>query len=132
MNLQAVNEAFNEVLEEMGETGNNPFSMEFAQHHEAELEQKIIRYKNQNSVQNMGFLFLLAGLIYAIRKGLINPYISGLNNNIFTGLIFLWMLIALNSLLISRRNKKITEAEKQLMLIGVYRNIVKKMTHQKD
>lgn len=124
--MEAVNEAFNEALEELGEGSNKPFSMEFAQHHEAELEQRIARYRNQNTVQNLGFLLLLAGLIYAIRKGMLNPYITGLSNNLFTGLIFLWMLIAANSLLISRRNRKIGEIEKQLMLIGVYKKIQEK------
>jgi drug/metabolite transporter (DMT)-like permease len=126
MDIQIVNEAFNEALEEMGEGSNKVFSMEFAKHHEAELEQRITRYRNQNAAQNMGFLLVLAALVFAIRKGVINPSIYGLNNNSFTGLIFLWVLIALNSFLIGRRNKKVALMEKQLMLIGVYKKITEK------
>jgi hypothetical protein len=127
MDIQVVNEAFNEALEEIGESGNIAFSMEFAGHHEAELEQHIARYRKQNAAQNMGFLLLLAGLVFAIRKGYINPSFSGLNNNLFTGLLFLWVLIAANSFLITRRNKKIASMEKQLMLIGVYKKIAGKV-----
>lgn len=126
MNITTINEAFNEALEEIGEGPGNTFSMEFVQHHEAELERRITRYRNQNSAQNMAFLLLLAGLILALRKGLINTAFIGLGSNVFTGLFFLWILIALNSILIGRRNKKMAIAEKQLMLMGVYRKIMAK------
>ncbi len=126
MNMSTVNEAFNEALEEIGEGSGNTFSMEFVQHHEAELEKRIALYQKQNSAQNMAFLLLLAGLIFAFRKGLISASFIGLGNNMFAGLILLWVLIALNSLLIGRRNRKMAIAEKQLLLMGVYRKILAK------
>lgn len=124
MNIGAVNEAFKEALEAEGD-GEEVFSMEFVQHHEAELERKLERYRRMNTLQNIAFFFLLAGMVLAIRLGYLHIS-SSMGNNLFLRLVFLWMLIALNSQVISRRNRLISGIEKQLSLIGVYRNILEK------
>jgi hypothetical protein len=127
MEIQVVNDVFNEALEAVGAEGSaQTFSMEFAQHHEAELEQRITHLRKQNNMQNLGFLMLLAGLVYAFRKGIITIPLTNPANSTFMGLIFLWGLIALNSLLIGMRNRKILDMEKQLLLISVYRKLREK------
>lgn len=130
MNTAAVNEAFKEALEAESD-GEEVFSMEFVQHHEAELERKAERYRRLNTLQNIVFFFLLAALVLAIRFGYLHIQ-SSVGNNLFLRLIFLWMLIALNSQLISRRNRLISGIEKQLSLIGVYKNIVEKSAKNKQ
>lgn len=125
MNIGAVNEAFKEALEAEND-GDEVFSMEFIQHHESELERKLERYRRMNTLQNIAFFFLLAALVLAIRLGYISVQSSVVGNNLFLRLIFLWILIALNSQLISRRNRLISGIEKQLSLIGVYKSILEK------
>lgn len=129
MTTTAVNEAFKEALE--AESDGEVFSMEFVQHHEAELERKLERYRRMNTLQNIAFFFLLAGLVLAIRLGYLQVP-SSMGNNLFLRLVFLWMLIALNSQVISRRNRLISGIEKQLSLIGVYKNILEKSAGKEE
>jgi hypothetical protein len=126
MDIRAVNEAFNEALEEIGEDGQQTFSMEFVLHHEQETQNRLMLYRRQNNYQNLGFLFLLGGLVLAMRRGWIKLSLGTWSNNIFLALGVLWLLIALNSLLVNRRNKKIAVLEKQLLLIFVYKKILAK------
>jgi hypothetical protein len=120
MTIEKVNNAFNEALEEINIEDNETFSVEFIQHHEASLQDKIKRLRKINSAQFFIFLVLFLFIIFNTDGRFVQiPY--EVNRYMF---IILWGVILVNNYFSVKRSKKITQMEQQLLLIGVYKKIV--------
>jgi uncharacterized membrane protein YcjF (UPF0283 family) len=119
MTIEKVNAAFNEALEEISVNQDETYSMEFVQHHEEELEKKLLRLKKMNSIQFFIFIILFLFLIFNQTKQWVQlPF----DTRRYEFLV-LWGMIVVNGFISTKRYKKIREIENKLLLIGVYKKI---------
>lgn len=120
MTVEKINNAFNEYLEEISLDENETYSMEFVQHHENDLENKLTKLKRVNSIQFVVFLLLFLFIIFNQGDRFVKiPF--DYNRYLF---LFLWAIILINNFFSAKRAKKIKETENKLLLIGVYKKIM--------
>jgi hypothetical protein len=120
MTIEKINTAFNEALEEISTDENETFSMDFVQHHEATLEKKLRTLQRASQLQFAVFIIIFLFIIFNQGDRFIKiPY--EISRYMFLGL---WGIILVNNFFSTKRSKKITQLEQQLLLIGVYKKVM--------
>jgi hypothetical protein len=120
MTIEKINTAFNEALEEISSEDNETYSMDFVQHHEATLEKKLQKLQRANQLQFIIFIIIFLFIIFNQGDRFVKiPY--DVNRFMFLGL---WGIILINNFFSTKRSKKITQLEQQLLLIGVYKKVM--------
>jgi L-rhamnose mutarotase len=75
MTIEKINNAFNESLEEISLDDQEAYSMEFVQHHEKVLEDKLSKLKKINGLQYGIFLIIFLFIIFNDNGRFVNiPY----------------------------------------------------------
>lgn len=118
--LEHINTCFNQTLEALATDNTSTFSIAFAQHHQAQLEQELAAMQKKIG-RNFIIVTLLILLVFANQYWqIINiPYFNNQNSY-----FMVWLLFAVTTHFNKNSTKRMAAIENQIMLIGVYKKIV--------